>query len=103
MFISIVTRSNPLAGESWGMSNLMTSRAIAKIAETGGPRCCKRDSYNALLAAIDFTEEKLSVKMQRPTRLICTRSSMNNQCLKGKCPFSKHKRLYGRGMFAAGS
>lgn len=89
MFISIVTRSNPLAGESWGLSNLMTSRALAKIAETGGPRCCKRDSYNAILTAIDFVEEKLGVKMNRPTRHFCSRSSINNQCLKSKCPFNK--------------
>lgn len=88
MFVSIVTRSNPLAGESWGLSNLMTSRALARIAETGGPRCCKRDSYNAILAAIDFVEERLGIKMIRPTRLVCSRSPMNNQCLKSKCPFN---------------
>lgn len=88
MFISIVTKSSPLAGETWGLSNLMTSRALARIAETGGPRCCKRDSYNAILAAIEFVEDKFGIKMERPARLICSRSSMNNQCLKSKCPFN---------------
>ena len=88
MFISIITKSNPLAGESWGLSNLMTSRALARIAETGGPRCCKRDSYNAILAAIEFVDEKFSIKMANTTKPTCSRSAMNNHCLKSKCPFN---------------
>ena len=71
-----------------GFSNLMTSRALARIAETGGPRCCKRDSYNAILAAIDFVEEKFDIKMETPSKVICARNSMNNHCLKSKCPFN---------------
>lgn len=89
IFISIITKSNPLASESWGWSNLMTSRALASIAETGGPRCCKRDSYKAILAAIDFVADKLGIKMQAPTQHSCTRSRYNNQCLRSRCPFFK--------------
>ena len=44
---------------------------------------------NAILAAIEFVEDKFGIKMERPARLICSRSSMNNQCLKSKCPFNK--------------
>lgn len=87
MFVSIVTKSNPLAAETWGLSNLMTSRALASIAETSGPRCCKRDSYKAILAAIDFAAEKLGVAMQRPAHITCSRSTKNNQCLQDRCPF----------------
>jgi len=90
MFVSIVTRSNPLARESWGLSNLMTSRALAAVAETGGPRCCKRDSYKSILAANDFVEEKLGVCMERPERIVCSRSALNNQCIGSRCPFKQH-------------
>ena len=46
--------SNPLAKESWGLSNMLTSCALAAIAEAGGPRCCKRDSYKSInVLAID--------------------------------------------------
>lgn len=86
-FVSIVTKSSPLATKAWGLSNLMTSRALARIASHGGPRCCKRDSYESILAAIDFAEEELQVKMQRPERVICSRSAQNNHCLGSKCPF----------------
>ncbi len=87
IFVSIATKSNPLTTEPWGLSNLMTSRSLASIAQTGGPRCCKRDSYKSILAAIDFAKEKLGISMTIPTRIICTRSAKNNQCLKTKCPF----------------
>lgn len=87
MFVSIVTKSSPLATNTWGLSNLMTSRALESIAVHGGPRCCKRDSYLAVMAAIDFTSEHLGVQMTKPERILCSRSAMNNQCRGSECPF----------------
>ncbi len=86
MYMSIVTKSTPLADKAWGLSNMMTSRALSKISETGGPRCCKRDSYLTVIEAIRFTEEQLGVKMESDN-ITCSRSDMNNQCIKARCPF----------------
>ncbi len=88
MYVSIVTKATPLAVESWGLSNQMTSRALNAIGQNGGPRCCKRDSYLAIVEAVRFTEEKLNVKMEI-NKIICSRSQMNNQCIKTNCPFSE--------------
>ena len=87
MFVSIVTNSSPLATKAWGLSNLMTSRALEQIAMNGGPRCCKRDSYLAVLTAIDFAAEHLGVQMKKPEHIYCSRSAMNNQCRGSECPF----------------
>lgn len=89
IFWSIVTKSSPLAKESWALGNRMTSYALGKIAEHGGPRCCKRDSYLAILAAIDFIREHLGIALERPEEILCTRSAMNNQCIGTDCPFKK--------------
>lgn len=86
MFISIVMGSTPLANEAWGLSNMMTSKALGKIGGIGGPRCCKRDSYLAITAAVEFTAEKLGVSMELGD-ISCTRYGMNNQCIKSRCPF----------------
>ena len=86
MFVSIITKASPLTEESWGLSNLMTSKALEKIGSIGGPRCCKRDSYLAILAAIDFAEEHFGVKMER-TDIKCTHTKLNNQCIGSRCPF----------------
>lgn len=88
MFISIVTGSTPLAGEPWGLSNKMTSAALDAIGSVGGPRCCKRDSYLSILAAIDFVRENLGVEMEKP-EIVCIHSAQNNQCIGARCPFSK--------------
>ncbi len=88
MYMSIVTGSTPLATKNWGLSNGMTSCALGKIGAVGGPRCCKRDSYLAITAAVEFTKEKLEVEMELED-IKCTRSELNNQCLGQNCPFYK--------------
>lgn len=88
MFVSIVTGSTPLAGEPWGLANKMTSAALDAIGSVGGPRCCKRDSYLSILAAIDFVKENLGVEMEKP-EVVCVHSAQNNQCIGVRCPFSK--------------
>ena len=90
-FVSIATGATPLAVESWGLSNRMTARALEAIGSVGGPRCCKRDSYLAVLAAVDFAAEHLHVQMDRTTP-VCTRSRLNNQCIGKRCPFIGGKK-----------
>ena len=85
-FLAIATASTPLAAEPWGLSNRMTAKALESIGKNGGPRCCKRDSYLSVLAAIEFVAEHLGVSMERSTP-ICTRSKQNNQCIGSRCPF----------------
>ena len=88
MFVSIISKSTPLAQEPWGLSNLMTSKALEKIGKVGGPRCCKRDSFLSILAAIDFVEEHFGIEMEKH-EIICIHSSQNNQCIGKRCPFSR--------------
>lgn len=86
-FAAIATASTPLAVEPWGLSNQMTARALDHIGAVGGPRCCKRDSFLSILAAVDFAKEHLGVEMTRIVP-ICSYSSQNNQCIGRRCPFS---------------
>jgi len=88
MYISIATKSTPLGKEAWGLSNRMTAGALDAIGRNGGPRCCKRDSYLAIIEAVKFTDEHLHVKMKL-SPIICKRAHLNNQCRQEKCPFYK--------------
>ncbi len=90
MYLSIVTKATPLAKGAWSLSNRMTARALEAIGKHGGPRCCKRDSYLAIRAAVDFTAEELGVRMELEP-ITCTRWAMNNQCLTENCPFHPKK------------
>lgn len=86
IFISILTGSTPLKGEPWGLSNQMTAKALEKIGTIGGPRCCKRDSYLAIIAAVDFVKEQFGVEM-KIGKFKCKHFRSNYQCLREKCPF----------------
>ena len=87
MFVSIISSSTPLSVEPFALSHLMTAKSLGAIGHIGGPRCCKRDSFLSILAAVDFVEEHFGIAMERP-EIVCRYSSKNNQCIGRRCPFS---------------
>ena len=93
MFVSIITDTTPLSSKTWGWSNEATSRALAKIASYGGPRCCKRNSFTAILAAAEFVSEKMGVEMKVPENIVCTFSDENHECLGKRCPYNKYNKM----------
>ena len=100
MFISIISKSTPLAKEPFALSHKMTAASLQKIGEIGGPRCCKRDSFLSILSAVDFVKAHFDIEMEKP-EIVCGFSSRNNQCIGKRCPFSKanHGTSFGlRGM-----
>lgn len=88
IFVSIITGSDPLSVKPFRLSHLMTSKALCAIGNAGGPRCCKRDSFLAVMEAVDFVRENLGVEMDKP-EITCTFSSQNAQCIGELCPFRK--------------
>ena len=88
MFISIISKSTPLANEPFALSHQMTAKSLGQIGEIGGPRCCKRDSFLSILAAVDHVKDHFGVEMEKP-EVVCQFSSQNNQCIGKRCPFSK--------------
>ena len=66
----------------------MTARALGKIGEVGGPRCCKRDAFLSILEAVDFVEEHFGVRMER-AKIVCGYGARNRQCIGARCPFSR--------------
>ena len=86
MFISIISGATPLSKEAWGQANIMTGKSLLGIGEIGGPRCCKRNSYLAIMSAVKFAAELYGISMETDT-IICKRSSQNNQCIGKRCPF----------------
>jgi hypothetical protein len=88
MFVSIISSSTPLTAEPFALSHQMTAKSLSAIGEIGGPRCCKRDSYLSIEAAIDFTAEHFGVQMEK-SEIICRHAAQNNQCIGKRCPYSK--------------
>ena len=63
-----------------------TAQALEVIAGTGGARCCKRDSWLALLSAVRFARERLGVDLEGRGP-VCEFSARNRECLGDGCPF----------------
>ncbi|MDD2216211.1 MAG: DUF5714 domain-containing protein [Eubacteriales bacterium] len=89
IFLSIITDTNPCSDESWSWVNNATGQALLKMAEIGGPRCCKRNTYIALEVARDLTEEYLGIVLEKQEKTECKYTEHNQECIKDKCPFYK--------------
>jgi len=89
IFMSVLTGTTPLSKDTWSMCNLITSETLKKIADIGGPRCCKRGTFIAIQHTIFFLEEHLSLKLKRPENVKCNFSKFNLECLKENCPYYK--------------
>ena len=84
---SVLTGSTPMSGDSWGRCNTMTSRCLAAIGAIGGPRCCKRDGYTALIAASGYISETLGVRLEPDSGVQCGFFRENLQCIGARCPY----------------
>ena len=93
IFMSVYTSASPLSVENWKWANELTGHCLIRIASYGGPRCCKRTCYLALMEAIPYINEKLDLNIKLNDALICKYSSQNKECLKVNCPFfERHLR-----------
>lgn len=87
--LSIIDGTGPLTtDDSWGKHMLFTSSALAKLAKTGGPRCCKRDAFLSFQEAIKYLNENYDVEIPN-SAIVCDFSSRNQQCIGSRCPFKK--------------
>lgn len=89
---SIMTSSSPLSVETWGLGNRLTAACLSAIGETGGPRCCKRDSFTALHEAVKFIGKNLGIVLEEPEQLLCRFSDRNSQCIRFRCPYYPRRR-----------
>ncbi len=87
IFISLITGATPLSKNEWKLANLLTSRSLSKIAGLGGPRCCKRDTFLAILEAADFLVENFNTRLSIKRDIKCEFSDYIRECLEAECPF----------------
>jgi hypothetical protein len=87
IFISLITGATPLSREEWRLANLMTSESLKTIADAGGPRCCKRNSFLAIRTAVDFLMEHFAVEISVDEKIVCEFAILNPDCLREECCF----------------
>ena len=85
--LAIIDGTGPLSTEDWGSHMEYTSAALAKLAKTGGPRCCKRDAFSAMEQAVGYIKERYGITLDMPP-VQCDFSSRNAQCIGMRCPYN---------------
>ena len=86
IYLSVLTGSNPLNKEAWPLPMRLAARCLVRIAEVGGPRCCKRTSRLCIQEAAAFTAERFGLKMPLG-ECRCGYVSENRECIGRSCPF----------------
>ncbi|MCP4179867.1 MAG: SAM-dependent methyltransferase [bacterium] len=87
IFMSLITGATPLSKQEWRVSNLMTAESLHRIAVSGGPRCCKRNTYIAILEAVKFINEHMKIRLVAPDIINCEYSDLNSECIGKECLF----------------
>lgn len=86
-FYSVISGSTPMRRESWARCQRLTSRILGKLADQGGPRCCKRTGFTAILETAAYVEETVGVRMDVTKEPRCRFFARNEECLKLDCPY----------------
>lgn len=89
VYVSVAKNVDIKSNEFFALANGMTSKVLSMIEKTGGPRCCKRHSYFALLAGIEYSNKHLGTNMES-SEIKCTRSNENDLCIGKRCPFKNN-------------
>ena len=85
--LSMIDGTGPIStDDSWGNHMLFTSNALRRLAEIGGPRCCKRDAFLSYEEAVKFINENYNVKLEIGN-ITCDFYEKNEQCIGKRCPF----------------
>ena len=84
--LAIIDGTGPLSADDWGSHMEYTSAALAGLAKTGGPRCCKRDAFLAMEEAVGYINKRYGITLEmRSVR--CDFSPRNAQCIGERCPY----------------
>lgn len=88
--LAIIRKTGPLSDNEFYKDNLkITSLALGKMADIGGPRCCKRNAFISLYSASTYMNEKYNIGLEINQKITCEFSEMNAQCIEEHCPFYK--------------
>lgn len=86
--LSIANGSSPMTRVPWAQCQRLTSDILGRLADLGGPRCCKRCGFVAIEVAVPHFAQVTGVQMELPERIACTFADRNAECLREKCPYS---------------
>ncbi len=84
---SVILGANPYEGHRRHQLHDVTIRVLQRIGRYEAARCCQRDSWEALLAASELSEEVIGIRLAADEKLVCHQAGINRDCHREGCPF----------------
>ncbi len=86
--LSVLTGANYMSGEERSLALKATSCALEKIADIGGPRCCKLSTFISIEVGEKFIKDNLESDMSvSRAPQPCPYIELNEDCLGTRCPY----------------
>lgn len=86
IFMSIITGAKPVSDEGFKAANKLTGICLLEVAENGGPRCCKRDTFIAIIEAVKYLKLHMNIELKSEMP-VCNFYDLNKECKKNNCMF----------------
>ncbi len=86
VFLSIFLDRDLNSEDEWSPSNALIADCLKRIADHGGPRCCKRDTYFAISATVDYLKDSFAIELPISDAK-CTFSLRNKSCGREECVY----------------
>lgn len=86
ILMSVMTGSSPLHKDAWPFPQKLVSIILSRLADVGGPRCCKRTSRIAIEEAVHFYSQFCSVNIPLSS-ITCKYCEDNRECIQEDCPY----------------
>lgn len=86
--LSILDQTGPLSSDEAYQSHMeFTSSLLLGMSRIGGPRCCKRNAFLALLYGAEYAKKHYGITLDVSHPVVCEFSPINKDCLGPSCPF----------------
>ena len=89
IFVSTIMNVTPLSVKNYGIPSILTADISKQIADVGGPRCCKRNSYLAIIKSVERIDQLTGIKLEVDDQISCEFNQLNEECITARCPFWK--------------
>ncbi len=86
IFMSIILNATPVSEKEYSLANKITSETLNNIANAGGPRCCKRNTFIAIETAVNFMKKYLNTTILMRD-FVCNFNLDNKECKYENCKF----------------
>ncbi|MCF8037111.1 MAG: methyltransferase domain-containing protein, partial [Desulfobacteraceae bacterium] len=84
----VILQSNPLKPDPRQMVQKAVGAIIGEIAETRAGRCCRRESYTALIHAARWSGHILPIALEAGEIPECRQQTANRECIRQACPYA---------------